>query len=78
MSGDVLSQTDSDNSGGHSEVYVCPKGFDGTYRLKVWRVWGKVNSDKVTVEITTHFREKESHYCQQETSSGKGPSGGDF
>jgi hypothetical protein len=56
--GDVLSQTASDNSGGHSEVYVCPKGFDGTYHLKAWRVWGKVNTGKVTVEITTHFRDK--------------------
>ena len=58
MLGDVLSQTNSDNSGGHSEVYVCPKGFDGTYRLKAWRVWGKVNTGKVTVEVTTHFRDK--------------------
>ncbi len=58
MLGDVLSQTGSDNSGGHSEVYVCPKGFDGVYRLKAWRVWGKVNTGKVTVEITTHFRDK--------------------
>jgi hypothetical protein len=58
MLGDVLSQTKSDDSGGHSEVYVCPQGFDGTYRLKVWRVWGKVNTGKVTVEVTTHFRDK--------------------
>ena len=60
MLGDVLSQTNSDNSGGHSEVYVCPKGFDGTYRLKVWRVWGKVTTGKVTVEVVTHFRDKNS------------------
>ena len=58
MLGDVLSQTNSDNSGGHSAVYVCPKGFDGTYRLKVWRVWGKVTTGKVTVEVITHFRDK--------------------
>jgi tetratricopeptide (TPR) repeat protein len=58
MLGDVLSQTESDNSGGHSEVYVCPQGFDGTYRLKAWRVWGKVNTGKVRVEVTTHFRDK--------------------
>ena len=58
MLGDMLSQTGSDNSGGHSQVYVCPQGFDGTYRLKAWRVWGKVNTGKVTVEITTHFHDK--------------------
>ena len=58
MLGDALSQTGSDNSGGHSQVYVCPQGFDGTYHLKAWRVWGKVNTGKVTVEITTHLRDK--------------------
>ncbi len=58
MLGEAVSQTASDNSGGHSEVYVCPKGFDGTYRLKAWRVWGKVTTGKVTVEITSHFRDK--------------------
>ena len=26
--------------GGLSEVYVCPKGFTGNYRLLVRRVWG--------------------------------------
>ena len=60
MLGDVLSQTNSDNSGGHSAVYVCPKGFDGSYQLKVWRVWGKVTTGKVTVEVITHFRDKNS------------------
>jgi ASC-1-like (ASCH) protein len=60
MVGDILSQTSSDNSGGHSEVYVCPKGFDGAYRLLIQRIWGKVTSGKVTVEVTTHYCGKNS------------------
>ncbi len=31
--GDAIAQADRDSYGGHSEVYVCPKGFDGTYRI---------------------------------------------
>ena len=39
------------------EVYVCPKGFDGTYRLLVRRVWGNVTAGKVNVEVITHYRD---------------------
>jgi tetratricopeptide (TPR) repeat protein len=40
---------------GHREVYVCPRGFDGTYRLMVQRVWGRVTTGKITVEVFTHY-----------------------
>lgn len=52
--GDDIRQTGGDSFGGHSQVYVCPKGFDGTYRMLVRRVWGKVTADKVNVEVVTH------------------------
>jgi len=35
---------------------VCPKGFDGTYRLLVRRVWGNVTGGRVNVEVITHYR----------------------
>ncbi len=54
--GDALTQTGRDSYGGHSEVYVCPKGFDGTYRMLVRRVWGNITTGKVNVEVMTHFR----------------------
>jgi hypothetical protein len=41
--------------GQSSEVYVCPQGFSGNYRLLVRRVFGKVTGDKVTVEVCTHY-----------------------
>jgi hypothetical protein len=37
----------------HQEVYVCPKGFNGEYRLLVRRVWGEVSAGHVTIEILT-------------------------
>ena len=54
--GDAITQTGRDSYGGHSEVYVCPKGFDGTYRMLVRRVWGNVTAGKVNVEVMTHYR----------------------
>jgi hypothetical protein len=55
MLGDALAQTGRDSLGGRAEVYVCPKGFDGTYRLVIRRVWGSVTGGKVNVEVVTHF-----------------------
>jgi von Willebrand factor type A domain len=52
--GDDIRQTGRDNFGGHSQVYVCPRGFDGKYRMLVRRVWGSVTAGKVTVEVATH------------------------
>jgi tetratricopeptide (TPR) repeat protein len=52
--GDDIRQSGGDSYGGHSQVYVCPKGFDGTYRMLVRRVWGTITTDKVNVEVVTH------------------------
>jgi hypothetical protein len=52
--GDNIGQTGSDNLGGHAQIYVCPKGFDGSYKMLVRRVWGNVTAGKVNVEVITH------------------------
>ena len=55
----MLDDTPSAESGnvvGHSVIYVCPKGFSGSYELLVRRVWGKLTTGKVSVEAVTHFR----------------------
>jgi hypothetical protein len=36
-----------------SELYVCPEGFSGNYKMLARIVWGKIPSGKVTVEVTT-------------------------
>jgi hypothetical protein len=54
MLDNAIRQTGRDGFGGHSAVYVCPKGFDGRYRLLVRRVWGNITAGKVNVEVTTH------------------------
>ncbi len=56
MLGDGFSHVGDDGSKAYEEVYVCPKGFDGTYRVLVRRVWGKVTAGKVNVEVIKHYR----------------------
>ena len=53
--GDGVSQVGRDNIGGHSEVYVCPKAFNGEYQVMLRRVWGKVTTGKVSVEVITNL-----------------------
>jgi len=54
--GDSAKKFGGTSADGRSQVYVCSKGFDGTYRLVVRRVWGKVTTGKVTVDVYTHYR----------------------
>jgi hypothetical protein len=55
MLGDTYAMKDVSAGAGFSEVYVCPQGFDGTYRMLLRRVWGKPTAGKVTVEVFTHY-----------------------
>jgi hypothetical protein len=53
-------------SEGQSEMYVCPEGFSGQYRMLVKRVWGKVTAGKVTVDIYTNYNtDKQRHIREQ-------------
>lgn len=47
-------QLNKDNHGVMSETYVCPKGFNGDYKILVKRVWGEVVGGKVNVELIAH------------------------
>lgn len=60
-------------SGIISEQYVLPKGFAGSYRLMIKRVWGEVTGGKVNVSIHTHYRsEKERSMTKQVNIDDKG------
>jgi hypothetical protein len=53
--GDSISQANTDNGGGKSEVYVCSQGFNGKYRVAIHRVFGNVATGRVHVKVMTHF-----------------------
>src|SRR5262249_46817642 len=55
---------------GASEVYVCPKGFAGKYRVRIHRVWGEVAAGKVTVDVYTHLRSGEMQHERQQLEIG--------
>jgi tetratricopeptide (TPR) repeat protein len=56
----------SNASQASSEVYVCPKGFAGKYRVRINRVWGDVAAGKVTVDVYTHLRSGQLQHERQQ------------
>ena len=48
-----------DEPGQVSEYYVVPRGFSGDYRVAIRRVWGKIPTGKVTVEVFRNYRSDE-------------------
>jgi hypothetical protein len=59
------SSKEMNGKGESSEVYVCPQGFSGNYRLLVRRVFGKVTDNRVTVEVRTHSWTKQQQIIRQ-------------
>jgi hypothetical protein len=55
-----------ESSGESSEVYVCPKGFAGKYRVLIRQIWGEVTAGKVTVDVYTHLRGGEPQHERQQ------------
>ncbi|HVC95853.1 MAG TPA: VWA domain-containing protein [Pirellulales bacterium] len=60
--GDAMARQEGLKSQGASEVYVCPKGFDGTYKLAVRRVWGKLTADQVSVRLIWHYKTDQERF----------------
>jgi hypothetical protein len=56
----------SKSAGEKSEVYVCPQGFSGTYRVRIRKIWGEVTAGKVSVDVYTHFRGGEMQHERQQ------------
>jgi hypothetical protein len=49
-----------------AECYVCPEAFDGTYRMRLRKVWGKIATGQVTVEIIKHFGTEKAEVLKQQ------------
>jgi hypothetical protein len=63
--GNLSKQVGKENTGANSEVYCCPQGFSGTYKVLVRRAWGQVTANRVRVEVCTHFlTDKEKRLAQ--------------
>jgi len=53
--GDVSAAGGKATAKGFSEAYICPQGFDGSYRVHIRNIWGRPTGGKVTVEVITNF-----------------------
>ncbi|MEL7266455.1 MAG: hypothetical protein AAFP69_16810, partial [Planctomycetota bacterium] len=51
-----------ESEGRYSETYLCPQGFTGVYRLFVKRVYGKVTTGHVMVDVLTDLGRDEQNY----------------
>ena len=71
MMGDTFARVDGQrNTEGYSEVYVCPQGFSGQYRMMLRRVWGQVTAGKVSVDVYTNYRDAQQTHTRKQISLG--------
>jgi hypothetical protein len=70
MLGDGFSRAGGQSAEGYSEVYVCPQGFSGTYRMLIRRVWGNVTAGTVTIDIHTNYRTKKATHLRRQIPLG--------
>jgi len=63
--GDDYASYGKKNTTGSSEQYICAKGFPGTYRVRIRKVWGDVVAGKVTLEVIKNFGSAEQRQEKQ-------------
>lgn len=51
MTGSLADTLERSSGEERSEMYVCPQGFSGKYRVMVRHIWGRIPSGKVTVDV---------------------------
>ncbi len=57
---------------GHVAVYACPKAFSGDYQLLIRRVFGKLTTGQVSVEVITHYNTPQAHVEEKKIPLGSG------
>ncbi len=55
------------------EVYVCPQGFAGKYKLMIRPIYGKVDGGKVTVEVGRHHGSEKYSALRKQIAIGDEP-----
>jgi hypothetical protein len=65
ISGDTTSGDGKSTVSGFYEAYVCPHAFSGEYKVLVKKVWGKVTTGHVTIEVVTHAGTPDESYARQ-------------
>jgi hypothetical protein len=69
--GDTYANAKGAGTTGYREIYECPQGFSGVYRLLLRRVWGKPTAGQATIDIYTHYGTPQEKHIRQETPIGE-------
>lgn len=67
---DAFPNQEKKRAHGYQEVYACPQGFTGNYRVLVRRMWGKPAGGKVTVDIYLHTRSDQFEHIRKQVPVG--------
>jgi hypothetical protein len=54
-----------------SEDYVVTRGFSGSYKMLIRRVWGKLSANKITVDVYTHLGTKRAERVHKQIPLGE-------
>ncbi|HEX5443331.1 MAG TPA: hypothetical protein VFW87_05870, partial [Pirellulales bacterium] len=54
-----------------TETYECPEAFNGTYRVLLRRVWGKVTAGKVTVDVYAYYGTPDEKHLRDQVPLGE-------
>jgi hypothetical protein len=65
ISGDSTSRDGKSSVNGSYEAYICPRAFSGEYKVLVKKIWGRVTTGQVTVEVITHAGTADESYTRQ-------------
>jgi hypothetical protein len=69
--GDTYANAKGAGTEGYREVYECPQGFSGVYRLLLRRIWGKPTAGQATIDIYTHYGTQEEQHIRQQAPIGE-------
>jgi hypothetical protein len=69
--GDTYASSKGAGTNGYREVYECPQGFTGVYRLLLRRIWGKPTAGQATIDIYTHYGTQQEKHIRQQAPIGE-------
>lgn len=64
-------QSDDKGAASFQETYICPRGFNGDYKVRVRKVWGEIVAGKVTVDVYRNYRSKNEQHERQHIEVGE-------
>lgn len=68
--GDASAADPGTSADGYSEIYTCPQGYSGEYRVLLRNAWGRPTSGTVTLAIYRNYRTDKQTFEQKQIKLG--------